>query len=170
MKTILLNDFKTKVSGNNPYDVEIGIGILKSILDELNEGYAIEIATNSIDLFNLENIFNNFHNVVKPLAKRRKNHNPIIINDEIDVKDLIHALFKLFYDDIHPEEPIPSTGKNHTFIDFYIPKIKVGVEIKFGRKKMNHKKLLQELNEDIRHYCKHSDMETLYFFIYDPNY
>jgi hypothetical protein len=48
------------------------------------------------------------HLVARQLRKRHRDRATLIIADEYDVQDLLHALLRLEFDDVRPEENTPS--------------------------------------------------------------
>ena len=106
---ILMNDdirlkkFNEEVSDNNPSDTVNGIGILESIIDDIDSGVfklknKNKHQTSKIEI--LELIFNNFHTIAKQLTYRRENRSTLHIDDEYDVQDLLNALLLIPFDDI----------------------------------------------------------------------
>ena len=51
-----------------------------------------------------ERLCDRFHIVAKQLTRRSEGRSTIVISDEYDVQDLMHALLRLFFDDVRPEE------------------------------------------------------------------
>ena len=117
----------------------------------------------------LELIFSSFHNVVRQLRQRHGNRATIDINDEYDVQDLLHAILKIFFSDIRPEEYTPSYAGNHRRMDFLLKTEKVVIEVKMTRETLKNKKISEELNDDIITYKSHNDCNILVCFIYDPD-
>ena len=117
-------------------------------------------------------ICSQFHIVAKQLGDHRhENRDTIIIEDEYDVQDLLHALLKIFFDDIRPEEYTPSYAGGSSRIDFLIKSEKIAIETKKTRKGLKGKEIADQLIIDIDRYkSAHPDCETLFCFIYDPEY
>ena len=111
-----------------------------------------------------------FHIVAKQLRDHRhENRDTIIIEDEYDVQDLLHALLKIFFDDIRPEEYTPSYAGGSSRIDFLIKSEKIAIETKKTRKGLKGKEIADQLIIDIDRYkAAHPDCETLFCFVYDP--
>lgn len=111
-----------------------------------------------------------FHIVAKQLRDhRRENRNTIIIEDEYDVQDLLHALLKIFYDDIRPEEWTPSYAGGSSRMDFLIKNEKIVIEVKKTREGLKGKQIADQLFVDIERYKKsHPGCEYLFCFVYDP--
>lgn len=109
-----------------------------------------------------------FHAVVRQLRTRHDGRPTFDIEDEYDVQDLLHALLRLYFDDIRPEEWTPSYAGKSTRMDFLLKKEKVVIEVKKTRKGLDAKRLGEELIIDIAHYRNHPDCNTLICFVYDP--
>jgi hypothetical protein len=63
-----------------------------------------------------------FHSVVRQLRSRHDGRTALVVEDEYDVQDLLHALLRLHFDDIRPEEWTPSYGGKSTRMDFLLKK------------------------------------------------
>jgi len=115
-------------------------------------------------------ICSQFHLVAKQLGDHRhENRDTIIITDEYDVQDLLHALLRIFFNDIRPEEYTPSYAGGSSRIDFLIKSEKIAIEIKKTREGLKGKQIADQLIIDIDRYkAAHPDCETLFCFVYDP--
>lgn len=115
-------------------------------------------------------ICSQFYIVAKQLGDHRhENRDTIIIKDEYDVQDLLHALLKIFFDDIRPEEYTPSYAGKSSRMDFLLKNEKIVVEVKKTRKGLKGKQIADQLIIDIDRYkAAHLDCETLFCFVYDP--
>ena len=115
-------------------------------------------------------ICSQFHIVAKQLGDyRHENRNTITITDEYDVQDLLHALLKIFFNDIRSEEYTPSYAGGSSRIDFLIKSEKIAIETKKTRKGLKGKEIADQLIIDIDRYkAAHPDCETLFCFVYDP--
>jgi REase_DpnII-MboI len=90
---------------------------------------------------------------------------PLEIRDEYDVQYLLHALLRVFYDDIREEPWTLSYAGGASRIDFFLRKIGTAVETKMARPR----KLGDELMVDIERYSKYPDCRALLCLVYDPN-
>ena len=148
--------------------------LLKSFVDEIND-YGIKQPESSqpesgLSSFkHIENICNKFHSVVRQLRARYDERDTIDVNDEYDVQDLFHALLKLHFEDVRPEDYSPSYAGGNSRVDFVLPVEKIVVEIKKTRSSLKDKKLGEELIIDSARYSKHPDCEILICFVYDPD-
>ncbi|MMZ64232.1 hypothetical protein D1872_265390 [compost metagenome] len=114
------------------------------------------------------NIFDRFHFVARQLRHRYSNRETLKITDEYDVQDLLHALLKMNFDDIRPEEWNPSYAGGSTRSDFLLKPEQVVLEIKKTRPSMTDKDLGNQLIIDVAKYKQHPDCKVLICFVYDP--
>ena len=100
--------------------------ISNRILRQLEIKYSIEESTFDNTEF-IINILNSFHRVARQLQNRYNKRETISIQDEYDVQDLLHALLKISFDDVRPEEYTPSYAGSSTRVDFLLKKEKTMV-------------------------------------------
>jgi len=110
-----------------------------------------------------------FPGVVLQLQKRQRGREPLTVQDEYDVQDLLHALIRLDFDDVRPEERTPSHAGSSPAMDFLLKVERIVVEAKMARDSMTAKSLGDELLADIGRYREHPDCRTLVCFVYDPH-
>jgi hypothetical protein len=110
-----------------------------------------------------------FHRFARQLLRRHASRPTVEVNDEYDVQDLLHALLKLEFSDVRPEELSPSYAGQSTRMDFLLKDEQVVVEIKKTRKTLTDKELGSELIQDIARYQSHPDCRVLVCFVYDPD-
>ncbi|MGE1734013.1 hypothetical protein ACMFGQ_21070 (plasmid) [Enterobacter hormaechei] len=91
------------------------------------------------------------------------------MNDEYDVQDLVHALLRLHFDDIRPEEYTPSFAGASSRQDFLLKNEKIVIEIKKTRKTLGAGKIGEELLIDMARYRSHQECDVLICFVYDPD-
>lgn len=115
------------------------------------------------------NLVKRFHLVSTQLKRRYNSRETLKINDEYDVQDLFHALLKIYFDDVRPEEYSPSRGGASSRLDFLLKKEKIVVEVKMASEKLTDKKIGEQLIIDIERYREHPDCDTLVCFVYDPD-
>ena len=120
-------------------------------------------------LYNLERIFRRFQQVARQISRRYDSRPTIDVKDEYDVQDLLHALLKIYYDDIRPEEWTPSYAGSSSRMDFLLKEEQVVVETKKARDSLRDKQVGEELMIDIQKYSEHPDCKILVCFIYDPD-
>ena len=120
------------------------------------------------DIFLLETITDRFHLIAKQLRQRYNERPTLDIKDEYDTQDLLHALLRIYYDDIRAEEWNPSYAGGSTRSDFLLKNEKIVIEIKKTRSGLKSKQLGEQLIIDIAKYKTHPDCKLLYCFVYDP--
>lgn len=99
---------------------------------------------------------------------RQQKRTPFGITDEYDVQDLLHAILRLHFDDVRPEEHTPSYGGNHSRVDFLLPRERMVIEAKMTRKSLPQKEVVNQLLIDVGRYTKVDGVDTLVCLIYDP--
>lgn len=116
----------------------------------------------------VDKICSRFHLVAKQLRERYNSRQTLDIEDEYDVQDLLHALLRLFFDDIRPEEWTPSYAGKSARVDFLLKNEQIIIEVKKTGKSVGRKELGDQLIIDIERYQSHPDCKILYCFVYDP--
>lgn len=141
--------------------VHLLIGVLQAFQD-----YEPNLEKTEDDFLN--KVFDNFGSFVTQLRKRHNGRSSIEVSDEYDVQDLLHAILKLNYDDVRPEEWTPSYSGGCNRIDFLLKEQNIAIEVKMTRKGLKDKELGEQLLIDIAKYQQHENVSKLYCFIYDP--
>ena len=118
----------------------------------------------------LSHIFNNFSRFIHQLRRKRHNGRECFISDEYDVQDLLHALLKLHFDDVRAEDWTPQNSGSNNRIDFLINDNQTAIEVKYAKDSHKDKQIGDELIIDIAKYSKHPNCNSLYCFVYDPDY
>ena len=183
------NNLLTKAKQEQPDKVndiqhlnKSGSGLQTKRYNELQMLYKIDAATDKLlgrlkpigkesrieTLPVLERIFNRFHQVARQLRSRHNSRTTIDVSDEYDVQDLMHALLKIYFDDIRPEEWTPSYAGSSSRMDFLLKEEQVVVEVKKTRDNLRDKQIGEHLIVDIAKYGEHPNCKTLVCFVYDP--
>ena len=116
----------------------------------------------------LAQLLRRFHNVARQLKHRHEDRETLLIKDEYDVQDLLHALLRSRYDDVRTEEYCPSYAGSSSRLDFLVKAKKLVIEVKMASAKLRDKQIGEQLIIDIKRYQKHPDCENLFCFVYDP--
>lgn len=171
-QTQVLSYLQTNLSTNSPYvksfhdnvtrgfrsNVEQGIGLLNSIIEDINLSL---LPIDTEETYNPINpiltIFDRFHLVVRQLRNRHVTRTTLDVVDEYDVQDLLHSLLTVHFDDIRPEEWTPSYAGKSSRMDFLLKNYKIVIEVKKIRSGLTEKEVGTQLIEDIEHYSKHQD-------------
>jgi hypothetical protein len=77
-----------------------------------------------------------------------------VIDDEYDVRDHLHALLRLHFDDVREEEWAPSYGGSRTRMDFLLKRERMVVETKMTRDRLDQAKVVDELVIDKAHLAR----------------
>jgi len=128
----------------------------------------------------VEQVCRRFPLFAKQLQQRRRDvsvegqrekqaRSTIEMRDEYDVQDSLHALLKLFFDDVRAEEWTPSYAGGQSRIDFVLKREKITVEVKFMGPRLTQNEVAKQLAIDEKYYRKHPDCKTLICFVFDPN-
>lgn len=161
--------FEKTVKRGYPSTTNAGIGILRSVREDLANGNIPDAADVTIDpLSQIEEICTKFHLVARQLRSRHADRDTLAVSDEYDVQDLLHALLWLFFDDIRPEETTPSYAGKSSRMDFLLKSEQTVIEVKKTRAGLGAKEVGSQLIEDIDRYKVHPDCRLLVCFVYDP--
>jgi hypothetical protein len=164
-----LISFTENVKDGYRSSVEKGVGILESVKEDVNLGLLTTFGSEKFNPINpLIKIFSKFHEISRQLRHRYNDRETLNITDEYDVQDLLHALLRLDFEDIRPEEWSPSYAGKSSRMDFLLKDFKIVIEVKKTRSGLGAKELGGQLIEDIARYKTHPDCETLLCFVYDP--
>lgn len=145
------------------------ITVLESVIEYIEKGYLSLRDASTIDVdAELRRIFSRFHRVARQLRSRHNSRNTIEVNDEYDVQDLLHALLRLYFDDVRPEEWTPSYAGKSARMDFLLKNERTVIEVKKTRQGLADKELGDQLIVDVDRYKIHPDCEKLICFVYDP--
>ena len=115
-------------------------------------------------------ISSSFHTVATQLRRRYGSRDTLKIEDEYDVQDLLHALLKIDFEDVRPEEYSPSKGGASSRMDFLLKPQKVVIEAKMASAILTDKKIGEQLIVDIERYRAHPNCERLVCLVYDPGH
>ena len=111
-----------------------------------------------------------FHVIAHQIRHRREKRPTLEIQDEYDVQDLLHALLKMFFNDIRPEEWTPSYAGGAARVDFYLKTEGILVEVKKTRTTLSAKEVGDQLIVDIERYKNVPGCQHLVCFVYDPEH
>ena len=109
-----------------------------------------------------------FHRTVRQLKHRHNDRIPLLIEDEYDVQDLLHAILRGLFDDVRPEEYTPSYAGGASRMDFLLKSEQIVLETKVASSSLRDKQIGEQLIVDIERYQSHPDCNHLLCFVYDP--
>lgn len=170
--TILKNAFRKEDTIHTLAEAVIVMMITELVVDRIIESAVERSLPVPVDRLTAERIVSTicrrFPLLVKQLATRHDNRAGFDVTDEYDVQDILHALLRLHFEDVRPEEWTPSYGGAATRMDFLLKREQVVVEAKMTRRNLDQKKIISQLSEDIERYRAHPDCRTLCCFVFDP--
>ncbi len=150
-------------------NAKVAVSILEGVIEYIEKGF---ISTSNKEAFDadveLKRVFSRFHRIVRQIRNRYDNRSTIDVNDEYDVQDLLHALLRLYFDDIRPEEWTPTYAGKSARMDFLLKNEKIVIEVKKTRQGLTDRELGDQLIIDVDRYKVHPDCEKLICFVYDP--
>ncbi len=167
LEVSMMLDGKDKILGAFRRKFSTQMSIVKS-----TEGLGISKTDNDSYLHNL---LSRFHIFAKQFERNPHNNKSsfsslnLKINNEYDIQHLLHAILKLKYDDVRPEEFTPSYAGSSTKMDFLLKTYKIVIETKMASEKLKDKDIGKQLKDDIAHYSAHQDCKILYCYVYDPD-
>lgn len=109
-----------------------------------------------------------FHHFARQIQLRREARPTITFTDEYDVQDAMHALLRLHFTDVRPEEWVPSYGGRSTRVDILLKPERVFIEVKMTRRGLTQREVISQLTEDKERYRTHPECGALVCFVYDP--
>jgi hypothetical protein len=160
--------FTQKVDHAYQNSAKVGIGILTAVREDLAAGRLGQVKVLINPLLTVVKLCSRFHVVARQLRSRHGQRETLIVQDEYDVQDLLHALLWLEFEDIRAEETTPSYAAKSSRMDFLLKRERIVVEVKKTRVGLGAKEIASQLIEDIDRYKVHPDCKTLVCFVYDP--
>lgn len=121
------------------------------------------------DVLILERLLRRFHRTVRQFKHRHNERPSLLIEDEYDVQDLLHAILRGLFDDVRPEEHTPSYAGGGSRMDFLLKSEQIVLETKVASSSLRDKQIGEQLLIDIKRYQAHPDCHHLICFVYDPN-
>lgn len=106
---------------------------------------------------------------VERLQRRQQGRPAVEVKDEYDVQDLLHAILKLHFDDVRPEEWIPSYAGNASRTDFLLPQERMMIEAKMTRANLGPRQVVDQLTIDRARYETAPNVDHLVCIVYDPD-
>lgn len=105
---------------------------------------------------------------VERLQHRQRRRPAMGVADEYDVQDLLHAILKLHFDDVRPEEWTPSYASNASRVDFLLPSERILIEAKMTRANLGQREVADQLIIDRARYETVPNVDHLVCLVYDP--
>lgn len=108
--------------------------------------------------------------VIRQLRIRHNERETLLVRDEYDLQDVLHALLHLFFEDVRPEEHTPSYAARSSRMDFLLKGEQIVVESKMTREGLSGREIGEQLIIDIARYKVHPDCKNLICLVYDPDH
>lgn len=128
-------------------------------------------ANNIVSIETVETVLTGFHAATLHLQHRKrkgKRDKSFEIEDEYDVQDLLYALLRPLVPDLEPEDPVQKVAGKGSFLDFRSDELRLIIEAKYCNSAERARALVDECSARINRYGRKVDLDTLVFFIYDP--
>jgi len=109
-----------------------------------------------------------FHAVARELRQRSEHRLPFDVEDEHDVRDVVRALLCLMFEDFRTEEWTPPYAGGASRADLVLKGERIVIVVKKTRQGLGAKEIADQLAIDLQRFSTHSDYQTLFCFIYDP--
>jgi hypothetical protein len=109
-----------------------------------------------------------FHAVVRQLRQRHDARPTLEVEDLHDVRDLLHALLCLEFEDIRMERWALTSADGQDRTDLMIERERIAIMVKRTRQGFGAKEIAEQLAADFQRYATHPNCKTLLCFIYDP--
>lgn len=176
MTHFLNESMKNYSSSPSLYGVENVLGLVKSVCTRVSRSSAAMAsearqsseASRDLRIARLFQFGERFHLVARQLRQRRSGRPTLDVSDEYDVQDLLHALLRIEFDDVRPEQWTPEYAGGSARMDFLLPEIESVVETKMTRPTLTANRVGEELIIDVAKYGKHPSCRLLFCFVYDP--
>jgi hypothetical protein len=152
-------------------DLSIGCANLREHLATVKELENVPKANSKTKaLLRIRRVLSRFNLFVDQLKRTRKDKTPYEVQDEYDIQNLLHAIFRIYFNDIRKEDVAPICAGSSSRIDLILKREKILIEIKKTNAKNREKELGNQLIEDIARYKDYPFAETLICFIFDPQH
>jgi hypothetical protein len=109
-----------------------------------------------------------FHLVARQLRLRGEYRATLDVEDDTDTQDLLHALLRIYFDDIDTSEWIPSYSNGSPRTIFLLDDNRLAVLVKKTRTGLNARDIAEQLRIDLEHCRSLKRCTTMLSFIYDP--
>ena len=147
--------------------IQIALGRLDgySPQEEFRTG-GLSTANTEVEL--AERICSRINKASRVLLSRHDGRPPLEMQDEYDVQDFLHALFRAYFKYPVTENPLPKVGgAASTRVDLCIEDLGLIVEVKFVRSKADQRKIERALSEDLVFYSAWGPLKYLFFLIFN---
>jgi hypothetical protein len=103
-----------------------------------------------------------FHAIARQIRQRHDGRATLDVEDLHDVRDLLHALLCLEFEDVQALQGLQSRA------DLLIEREQLAVIVKKTRHGFGAKEVAEEVTADVQRYAGRPDCTTVFCFVYDP--
>lgn len=121
------------------------------------------------DLSTTKKLCQRFHMVARQLRLRGEYRSTVNIDDEFDIQDLMHALLRVYFDDIGTDEWTPAYTEGVSRTTFLLDHDRLAIVVKKTRTGLSRKELMDQVRADVERYRARGRCTHLLCFIYDPD-
>lgn len=115
----------------------------------------------------LEPLLRRLPSMIRQLRWRQGDGPPFRVENERDLEDLVRAVLPLRFDEVRLESRTPRYS-SRTRTDFFLPRGKIAITVKYVRGDLLEPQLREQWNEDIAYYRGWPSCRVLVGYIYDP--
>jgi hypothetical protein len=101
------------------------------------------------------------------IRTRHGGRNTLALGDEYDYQDLYRGLLRLFFDDVQPEEWVPSYAGATSRVDFVLRGLGVAIELKVATATLGARQVGEQLLIDIGRYHAINGIRHLVCLVFD---
>ena len=171
--SIMVDPSEAQVEERRSQTLQSKVAAIDGLIEMLETEAELESASptpgSNSTLETLRVLFSRFNLVARQLRRRHESRATLDVSDEYDVQDLLHALLKIWFDDIRDEEWTPTYAGKASRMDFLLKPERTVIEVKCTRPRLSDRQIGTQLIEDIARYKVHPDCRTLVCFVYDPD-
>ncbi len=117
----------------------------------------------------LVGLFRRLSPTLKILQSSGRNGPGISLSDEYDLQRILHALLRLHFDDVEPEETTSRRAGGSYRIDFVLRQEQVAIEAKMTRESLEARDVRDQLIKDMFGYRRRENVSALVAVVYDPD-
>ncbi|MEU6127542.1 hypothetical protein ABZ805_00060 [Saccharopolyspora sp. NPDC047091] len=115
----------------------------------------------------LVEIFRRLPAALNILGREHRQRQGLPVDDEYDLQRVVHALLRLHFDDVEPEETTPRRAGGSYRMDFLLRRERVVVEVKMTRPSLGARELRHQLVDDLFGYRRQPGVAALLFVVLD---
>ena len=127
----------------------------------------IEFTGKEALLYEVRRVIQTLTPTIRSFNTRERGLNPWTVAKEDDVRDLLYVMLRPLVFDLGKEEPVPSRGGTHKFVDLCSKAVKLLIEVKWIARSGQWRRIVEQIHVDTQSYIAHPACETLIFVVVD---